>query len=181
MAIDNEHAVIERIRTGDRNAYAILVERYSVPIFNLAFRMTGRYETAEDLSQQAFVRAYEGLESFDATRRFFPWLYTIALNGIRNHLGKRDPLLSLDVKGHRDQSAGSNSPELAVIERQGEENLKQCLEQLPLSLKEAVILRYYQDLAFDEIAEILDLSLSAAKMRVYRGLERLRTLLLEEQ
>ena len=179
MTIENEQTIINQTKSGDRNAYALLVGQYSGAIFNLAFRMTNSYEDANDLAQDAFMRAYESLESFDVTRRFFPWLYTIALNGIRNHLKTRKEVWTRDFPDRSDQlpGAGDIDPEQIVMDQQEKENVNRWLQQLPLNLKEAVVLRYFQNLPFEEIAVILDISSSAAKMRVYRGLEKLKVLI----
>ena len=182
MVLENDQTIVERTKSGDRNAYAVLVDRYSGPIFNLAFRMTHSREDASDLAQDAFIRAYESLGSFDEARRFFPWLYAIALNGIRNHL-RRTKMTSSMVSTDQWDAAASvrqDSPEEAAIARQDKEEMGRWVQQLPLNLKEAVALRYYQDLAFDDIADILNISLSAAKMRVYRGLDNLKSLMAED-
>ena len=92
MDIDQESKIIRRILSGEHEAYALLVEKYKGPVYNLASRLTGRHQDKEDLAQEIFIRAFEALERFDETKRFFPWLYTIALNVIRNHKKKKSPV-----------------------------------------------------------------------------------------
>jgi len=179
MNQEQESEIIKLIQMGDRNSYALLVDRYKGAIFNLAYRMTGNYQDANDVAQEAFVRAYENLKRFDRKRRFFPWLYTIALNLIRNHLKKNRPFLVETPEAFsQDQGQdGKDSPEQAVVKQQEMDRLAFCLQKLPLDLREAVVLRYYQELPFEDIAQIMDISLSAAKMRVYRGLKVFRVLM----
>ena len=183
MDKESDNKIIERIISGDRQAYAYLVDRYKGPIYNLAFRMTGHHQQTEDLAQEIFLRAYQSLDKFDASRRFFSWLYTLALNLLRNHLKKRKPLRLHDARNTRQklEVADHRNPELIVNEMEQCRLLSQKIQALPVSQKEAVVLRYYQDLSFEDIAEILDISLSAAKMRVYRGLARLSELLKKEE
>jgi RNA polymerase sigma-70 factor (ECF subfamily) len=170
-----ENAVIRQVQNGEQQAYTLLVEKYKGPLFNLAYRMTGNYQDAEDLAQEAFVKAYLSLRRFNRKKRFFPWLYTICLNLIRNHLKKERKNSAIEDASVED----SPTPEQAVLRQEEAEKLAHCVRKLPLDLREAVILRYYQELSFADISETLGISLSAAKMRVYRGLERLRELRIE--
>jgi RNA polymerase sigma-70 factor (ECF subfamily) len=177
---EKEHEIIARVLAGEQDAYAALVDAYKGTIFNLAFRMTGSYEDADDLAQETFIRAYEKLRRFDAEKRFFTWLYTISLNLIRNHLKKRGHDLSREATGQNILEGGSRggaSMEQNMIQAQETLHLERCLLMLPADLREAVVLRFYQDLSFEEIAIISDASISAVKMRVYRGLERLQQLM----
>lgn len=171
--------VIKNIRTGDRDAYADIVESYKGLIYNLAFRMTGSLSDAEDLAQDVFIRVFETLDRFDDSKRFFPWMYMIALNLIRNHLKRNKPIL-LRFKKERftDESLKHiDTPEKSVSEKQQRRNLDRRILGLPLKKREAIVLRYYQGLPFEEIAEIQSCSVSAAKMRVYRSLKQLKRLM----
>ncbi|HOO91159.1 MAG TPA: RNA polymerase sigma factor [Syntrophales bacterium] len=182
METRKEVDIIKSVLGCDRNSYALLVETYKVPIFNLAYRMTGSYEDANDLSQETFVKAFENLERFDQEKKFFVWLYTIGLNIIRNHLKREQKIRSRAFPENDDLPLFDNhsNPEDALINDQRALQLNRCLHSLADPLKEAVVLRFYQDLSFEEIAEISGLSLSAAKMRAYRGLEKLRRLMEED-
>lgn len=176
MNATREYDIIARILQGEYHAYALLVDAYKGPIFNLAYRMTGNRHDADDLAQEAFITAYENISSFDRGRKFFTWLYTIALNIIRNHLKKIkvssppvDPELSAQTIGE--------SFEDAFMEEEKYRCLDLCMHQLPDEMSEAIVLRFYQGLSFEDIAAITDLSLSAVKMRVYRGLQKLHSLM----
>lgn len=181
MTQNEENEIIECVLAGDRDAYASLVDAYKSAIFNLAFRMTGSYQDANDLSQETFIRAYRNLRHFDPGKKFFTWIYTIALNIIRNHL-KSSPERTAriaEMDHPPSDPVDPENPEGIFLDREKAQLLEICLQKLSSELKEAVVLRYYQDLSFDEIATITDASVSAVKMRVYRGLERLRELMLE--
>lgn len=182
MHRDRENKIIERIVSGDRQAFAYLVDKYKGPVYNLVYRMTGHHSETEDLAQEIFIRAYGSLDKFDTHRNFFSWLYTLAINVLRNHQKKRKPIL---INGERNNyqnrnATDSQNPETLVNQMEETRRLAQKIDKLPFPQKEAIVLRYYQDLAFEDIAEILDISPSAAKMRVYRGLEKLAGLLKKE-
>ncbi len=179
MELEQENEVIKSVLQGKREAYAVLVDAYRTQIFNLAYRMTGNYEDASDLAQETFIRAYRNLRQFDPGKRFFTWLYTIGLNLIRNHLKKRGREISRENATQISSEAGTDQgtqAEQDLIQAQEIHHLEICLQKLPTDLREAIVLRFYQDLSFEEIAVISDASLSAVKMRVYRGLEQLKRL-----
>jgi len=181
MDRQEEQDVIAQVRRGERAAFAALVDAYAKPIFNLAFRMTGNRQDADDLAQETFLRAYQKLKRFDPEKKFFTWLYAIALNIIRNHL-KSSPERTAriaEMAHPPSDPVDPANPEGLFLDREKAQLLEICLQKLPSELKEAVVLRYYQDLSFDEIATITDASVSAVKMRAYRGLERLRALMSE--
>ena len=164
-----EKLIVQRVLDGDHEAFAAIVQTYGKPVYNLMYRMTGNRNEADDLTQETFLRAFENLGRFDDRRRFFPWLYTVALNIARNHRN-RSPLALPSNMGMQDRA----NPESALQEQCSREQLQGCLNRLEPHEKEAVVLRYYQDLPFEEIAEILGISCSAVKMRVYRALKRIK-------
>lgn len=183
MEPSQENDIVARVLKGEREAYALLVDAYKTPIFNLAYRMTGSYEDAHDLAQETFIRAYLNLKKFHQDRRFFTWPYTIALNLIRNHLRNRRRNVA-DAPEETVHKAGARDDERIerdLIQAQKIDHLEICLQKLSADLREAVILRFYQELSFEEIAAISDASVSAVKMRVYRGIERLKHLMGEDK
>jgi RNA polymerase sigma-70 factor (ECF subfamily) len=174
MDAGQEAEIILRVQKGDRNAYARLVDAHKGQVFNLAYRLIGSYQEAEDVSQETFLRAYGAIHRFSTAKRFYPWLYAIGLNVIRNHLKRR---AKESAPANPPALQSRRSPETSLVEAQRRERLHQCLRRLELSLREAVTLRFYQDLSFRDLSEILGISQSAAKMRVYRGLDKLKVLM----
>ncbi|MBT8374895.1 MAG: sigma-70 family RNA polymerase sigma factor [Deltaproteobacteria bacterium] len=169
-----ENETIQSILNGEREKFALLVDEYKGPVYNLVYRLTGSGHDAEDLAQETFIKAYHSLNHFKPNKKFFPWLYTIALNLTRNQLKKKKPLL---VKDFDHLQTDTSNPEQALSQLEQAEALAHHIQRLPVSLREAIILRYYHYLHFEEISQILSISLSAAKMRVYRGLEKLEMLM----
>lgn len=180
MTPSEENKIIESVLAGNRDSYASLVDSYKGMIFNLAFRMTGSYQDADDLAQEIFIKAYMNLKHFDQEKSFFTWLYTVSLNLIRNHLKQKGRNISREITEKivpADQIRDGDRMERNLIQAQEITRMETSLQELPIDIREAVVLRFYQDLSFEEIATISDTSLSAVKMRVYRGLERLKLLM----
>ena len=169
--------IVSRVLAGDRQAFALLIERHSGKVYSLALRLTGSRSDAEELVQETFVRAFCQLRRYDFRRAFFPWLYTLSLNLVRNHLKKsaRTPTAAKLSRPllEKDGPAGADT-EQQLLEQQGHDQIQAALNALPLEHREILVLRFYQELTFKELAEILGTTPGAAKMRVYRALEQLR-------
>ena len=173
-----EAEIIARILNGDRQSYALFVEEYKTPIYNLAFRMTGNAGDADDLTQETFIRAYQNLWRFDPGRKFFTWLYTISINLIRNHIKKvKNADLRKRTENIQDNENENQSPETLLIATQESNKINSALLTLKYELRIMLIMKYQQELSFEEIAEITGKSVSAVKMQVYRGLEQLEQLM----
>lgn len=173
--VDDQEAVCA-VLDGDANAYAILVERYQKPIFNLMYRMTGSLTDAADLTQDTFIKAFEELHRFNRQRKFFPWLYAIGLNRSKNLLRRNGICPSVPLE-ECEPCSGLDHPsqeEENMCLRLDSQRLCSAMNELPLDYREALILRYHEDLSLGDVAAALGLSLSAAKMRVHRGLRMLR-------
>jgi RNA polymerase sigma-70 factor (ECF subfamily) len=141
--------------------------------------MTGSYDDAADLTQETFIKAYDQLYRFRRGKKFFTWLYTIGLNHARNFLRQKkgknwvslddvEPGSGLDYPGQQEED---------IVAKLDYAQLHSALDQLPLDYREALILRYHEGLSVEDVAEALSLKVSAAKMRVHRGLAKLREIL----
>jgi RNA polymerase sigma-70 factor (ECF subfamily) len=170
-----EAEIVAKVLKGDRQAYAALVDEYKSPIYNLAYRMTGSSEDADDLTQETFIRAYQYLWRYDMRRKFFTWLYTLALNLIRSHLRKKNKYnkSSEELSAHL-LSDKNHLPETELIETQ---EISVCLLRLEEESRALLIMKFHQGLTFEEIAQITGKSLSAVKMSIYRGLESLKKMM----
>jgi RNA polymerase sigma-70 factor (ECF subfamily) len=168
--------LIYEILAGDAEAYGILVRRYQKPIFNLMLRMTCCDEDAMDLTQETFVRAYEKLEQFKGSSPFFPWLYTIGMNLARDFLRRVKASRTAVESLSSDPGLASNSGE-DLYESADAEQVSHLLQKLPHDYREALVLRFHEGLSVSELASALGISVSGAKMRIHRGLLKLRELL----
>jgi len=175
----DDQRVIAAVLAGETDAYAVLVERYQKPIYNLMVRMTGSTWDALDLAQETFIKAFEQLHRFRLEKRFFPWLYTIGLNHSKNFIRQRRSVQTSSLDGCEAGFDPGNPrmEEEQLCARLDAVRITSALEELPFDYREAVILRYHEELTMDEIASVLGISVSGAKMRVHRGLKKLREIL----
>lgn len=179
MRDTGENQLINEILKGDADAFAVLVNRYKRPIFNLMLRMTGSWEDANDLTQDAFLKAYEQLERFRPSGKFFPWLYTIGLNLARDHLRRQQSAAKVfrmeqyDCLNVVDTEANAQR----TVQRLDAKRLPDLLATLPEDYREALILRFQEGLKMKDIGAALGITTSGAKMRIKRGLQRLKELL----
>ena len=175
-----EAEIQRRVRAaleGHPERFAPVVEACTQALFNLAAKMTGSRQEAEEIVQETFYRAYRSLGKFDGRTRFLNWLCGIAVNVCRDE-GKRhrrsDRSRSVEdlVADPADSGAGAADERLAA--RQEEARLRRCLLRLPEGQRAAILLRYQEELSLAEVAGALRIGLSAAKMRVQRGLDQLK-------
>ena len=179
MSNSEENAIISSILAGDADAFAILVKRYQKPVFNLMIRITSSEEDAFDLTQDTFIQAYEKLDRFKPSGRFFTWLYTIGINLGRDFLRKRKTGKTKAEELYESQKTLSMAPNHwePLIEKLDSALVKEALQELSLDYREAIILRFQEGMSMSEVARALGISTSGAKMRVHRGLLKLRGLL----
>ena len=180
MDYPDEPEIISSIMRGNSDAYGALVRRYQKPIFNLMYRVTGSYEDAKDLAQETFIKAYEKLDQFRMGARFFPWLYTIGFNHARNFV-QRSRSLQRASDSDCEEMSGLDYPsqhEDRVVAQIDFLRIYQALDQLPIDYREAVSLHYHEGLSMEDISTALQLSVSGAKMRVHRGIRKLREIIL---
>ncbi len=170
---NDEQLWLEQARQGDKAAFGKLIEAYQTPVFNLAYRMLNNAREAEEAAQEAFIRAYTRLDSYDPSRKFSTWLLSITSNYCIDLIRKRRALLlSIDepLPPHPALMAdGNERPEAQVMIGEQQQMVQSLLAELPEEYREAVVLRYWHDLSYEEIAEIMDTTVSAIKSRLFRA------------
>lgn len=167
----NEESLwIERATQGDDDAFTQIVESYQIPVYNLCYRMLGNKEEAEDAAQETFLRAYRNLNRYDPKRKFVTWLLSIASHYCIDRLRRRRlKLVSLDdLLPRRERGASTPGAEVNVLQNEHAEEIRSMLDGIGEKDRAAVILRYWYDFSYEEIAESLSLSLSAVKSRLHR-------------
>jgi RNA polymerase sigma-70 factor (ECF subfamily) len=170
---------------GDRSAFDQLVLRWDRKIQGAIYRLIGSEEEARDLCQEAFLKAYRGLGAFKGEARFSSWLYQIALNLCRDRMRRRRgrTLVSLDALEADGQAPvlREEANALDLVEaRDLQKRVKAAVLALADEQREVIVLKEYEGLTFQQIAEVLDLPVSTVKTRLYRGLDRLRERLVRE-
>lgn len=161
---------------GDQDAFAELLYSFQDAVYNLCYRMLGERTEAEDAAQETFLRAYSHLTRYDQTRPFKTWLLSIASNHCIDRLRKRRMLLlSIDEPMPDTLALASDDPlpEHAAMSNERSRELQRMLDQLAPEYRGAVVLRYWYDYSYAEIAEILDSTESAIKSRLFRARQML--------
>jgi RNA polymerase sigma-70 factor (ECF subfamily) len=170
---DPDLAIIERARAGDRHAFSCLVDTYQKPVYNLCYRVLGNPHDAEEAAQEAFVRAYTRLESYDPARPFKTWLFSIAHHYCIDRLRRRRLIwVSLDDEPALDAAAWRSpapTPEEIVVRRELDAGIQALLATLPARDRSMVVMRYWYDLSYEEIAEATATTVSAVKSRLHRA------------
>ena len=191
--IDADELLIERIKAGDMAAYNAMVIRHYDRIFSRVLQLLNNKQDAEEVTQDAFIRAHRGLENFRGEASFSTWLYQIATNLAHNRYWywfrrKRDQSISLDQPQCDDGSLTlenvmpcvDENPAEAVVTQEFVDRVSACMQYLNDKHKEVLILRNVKNLTYDEIAQQLEISVGTVKSRIARARESLRGLLGED-
>ena len=162
--------LVERTRRGEVDAYGELVRRYQTSVFNVCYRLLGERQEAEDLAQDAFLRGYQRLSTYDADRPFGPWIRKVASNLTLNALQKRSSW-GLPFDEERDDPIDVDQPDPAEAQERGEQTarLRRALADLPPHYRAVIELRHFHDLSYEEMARSLALPLSDVKTHLFRA------------
>jgi len=181
----DELKIIESCLLGNTQIFFRLIDNYKNMVYNLAYRMSNNSQEAEDISQEAFLRAYQSLAHFNPSYKFSTWIYQITLNIIRDRFKKKElNYVSLDAPVETDDSEFyhqpadfTNNPEQIMAQKEDAQAIQQAIYSLPLKYREVLVLRHLQDLSYIEISNILKLPSGTVKIRLYRAREQLRKIL----
>ncbi len=173
---------LAKAQKGDDEAFSRLVEVYQRPVHNLCYRMLGNTNDAEDAAQETFIRAYKSIKRYDPSRKFSTWLLTIASNYcIDQHRRRKLPTFSYDAMPVPDISDKNPGIDRQMVLGENKQKVMELLDTLNPKDRSAVILRYWYDYSYDEIAKSLSLSNSAVKSRLHRARKELAIEWLEMQ
>ena len=173
--MNDENAWIRQAQKGSDEAFTNLVETYQKPVYNLCYRMLGEPEVAEDAAQETFLRAYQSLNRYDASRPFGTWLLSIAAHYCIDRLRKKKfTVFSVDAEDEDGMTIeladpSSPDPEGESVKRADRDRLHMYLKNLDETDRAAVVMRYWHDYSEVEIAEALNLTVSAVKSRLHRS------------
>jgi RNA polymerase sigma-70 factor (ECF subfamily) len=168
--INLEPEVILKAQKGDQAAFTQMVEAYQRPVFNLCYRMLGDPEDAEDAAQETFLRAYDHLRRYDQQRSFSTWILSIAAHYCIDQLRKRRMnFLSMDTFPNLDIPDASPGPESAFHRHEDQQRVQLLLKSLNAQDRAAVVMYYWYDFSYEEIADSLTLTVSAVKSRLHRA------------
>lgn len=165
--------LVHEVRRGRRDAFQTLVLRYERRIFTLALRLTGSRFDAEDLAQETFLRAYQGIASFRFESRLSTWLYQICRNLCLNHLPRRKRAPGV-VERVELEAPPSIGPREELAAREWSEAVRRGLRRLRPELREVIVLYGTHSLSYEEIAHLLELPIGTVRSRLHRGREALK-------
>jgi RNA polymerase sigma-70 factor (ECF subfamily) len=183
VADDEVAALIAAAREGDHAAYGELIRRYSEALYRVAYRLLRDHGEAEDACQEAFLRAFTRLCTYDSHYSFYTWLSAIVTNICLRALQRRDwRSISVDPALLREAPVfAADEPELALLTKERADVVHQALNRLPAGYRQMLILRHWHDLSYQEIADATRQSLATVKIRLYRARQMLAAQLVERQ
>jgi RNA polymerase sigma-70 factor (ECF subfamily) len=179
-----DQKLVERAQRGDKQAFDLLVSKYQRKLARLLSRFIRDAAEVEDVTQEAFIKAYRALPTFRGDSAFYTWLYRIGINTAKNYLvamGRRAPT-STDVDTEEaegfeggEQLRDMNTPENELMSRQVAENVNQTLAELPEELRTAITLREIEGLSYEDIANIMNCPIGTVRSRIFRAREAIAT------
>lgn len=176
---DTDHELVRRVQAGDQRAFNLLVLKYQHRVLKLVGRFVNDAAEAEDVAQEAFLKAYRALASFRGDSAFYTWLYRIAINTAKNALvsQRRRPVdfdLDLQDPDQYDRQAKlkeADTPEGVLLTDEIRTVVEQAMEELPEDLRTAIVLRELEGLSYEEIAEAMDCPVGTVRSRIFRARE----------
>lgn len=188
MTREQENAIVQRVQRGDVNAFELLMSEYEKNVYSIALRMTGNSEDAADMTQEAFIKAFNSIAAFRGDSKFSVWLYRIVSNVCLDFIRARNrrPTVSLsaeDDDGEETQldiTDESQSPEVLLERGLTRDAVRRGLNTLPPDFRQILLLREIQGLSYEEIAKALGLEAGTVKSRIFRARKRLCAFLIED-
>ena len=176
---DSDQQLVQRVQAGEKAAFDLLVRKYQHRVLKLVRRFVSDAAEAEDVAQEAFIKAYRALASFRGDSAFYTWLYRIAINTAKNALvsNRRRPVdfdLDLQDPEQYDRHARlkeGDTPEGVLLTEEIRSVVEKAMEQLPEDLRTAIVLRELEGLSYEEIAEAMDCPVGTVRSRIFRARE----------
>ncbi|MDX2114515.1 MAG: sigma-70 family RNA polymerase sigma factor [Planctomycetota bacterium] len=175
-----DEELVEDYLDGDVGAFRLLIERHHDSLLRFLFRLTGNRQTAEDAFQDAFLQVHQSLESFDRTRSFKPWLFTIAANKARDALRKIQRRSAISLSARASSASGDEGdalvdlmainlpgPDLPLEEREQSRLVQSAVDAMPPRMREILLLAYFQRMSYQQIAEQLSIPVGTVKSRLH--------------
>ncbi|HHJ14957.1 MAG TPA: RNA polymerase sigma factor RpoE [Gammaproteobacteria bacterium] len=172
-----DQELVERVKSGDKSAFDILVRKYEHKLANVIGRYIRDPSEVLDVAQEAFIKAYRALPNFRGDSAFYTWLYRIAINTAKNHLvaaGRRPPNEDIDARDAEQFESGSGLKEYATPERMALQSelartVQEAIDELPDELRTAIVLRELEGLSYEEIAAAMECPIGTVRSRIFRA------------
>lgn len=179
----SDTALVEECRQGESWAFDELVRRYKDRVYNVVYRFLGNREDAAEIASEVFVRAYQGMSEFRGHAQIYTWLYSIAANLARNRIRdskRKGRNMGTSLETMQGRAPHTNrTPRAEAEAHEMDETLQQCLDELPEHYRTAFVLRTFEDMSYDEIADTLDCPVGTVKSRINQARKLLRQRLQE--
>lgn len=172
---DQDRALVERCLEDHGDAAGALVDRYQQRLFNVALRMLGNVQDAEDVTQTVFLNVFDKLQTYDPRYKFFSWIYRMTVNESLNMLKRRKPTVSLEDDLDIPVPEGGAAADRAEVE----DRARTALMGLKPDDRAVVVLRHFVSFSYQEIADVLEIPVQTVKSRLFTARERLRLALAE--
>jgi RNA polymerase sigma-70 factor (ECF subfamily) len=180
---NTDQALVERVQSGDKKAFDLLVLKYQQRIMKVLSRYVRDPSEVQDLAQEAFIKAYRALPNFRGDSAFYTWLYRIAINTAKNFVvaqGRRPPnddIEATEAEQYNGESALKDyaSPERETLRDEIRETVFRAIDELPEDLKTAITLRELEGMSYEEIAEAMDCPIGTVRSRIFRAREAIDT------
>ena len=178
-----DQALVERVQKGEKQAFDVLVLKYQNKIIQLVYRYVHDPEEAQDVAQEAFIKAYKALGRFRGDSAFYTWLYRIAINTAKNYLvasGRRPPKSDIDAQDAEQYDGATGLKEYATPERlllrdEIQDSIARAIDELPDELRTAITLRELEGLSYEEIAQTMDCPIGTVRSRIFRARDAIDT------
>jgi RNA polymerase sigma-70 factor, ECF subfamily len=171
----DELAAIGEVLRGNKDAFRLIVDRYKGLIVRLSLSFLGNREEAEEAAQEIFLRAFRSLHRFSLDKKLLPWLYSIAVNHLRSAYGRMKRRDERTTAVEVELAAGGESdPQRLVMEDFERSALRQAVDSLPPTLREVIVLYYYEEMRVEAISSVLAIGVENVKSRLFRGRQKLR-------
>ena len=171
MIVD-ENYIIKQVLSGNKHAYANIINTYKTPLYATVLRMTSNPQLAQDLVQEAFIKIYEQLEHYKEGA-FKSWLYRVAINHCIDELRKKQYSIKNETL-QDDQLVETNHPEVIYLKKERERQLEDLISELPEMERMILLLRYNNELRYEEIAQLLKIPLSDVRNKLHRAKKKMR-------
>ncbi len=172
-----DNAIMLKVKSGDLDKMALLFQRYHRPLYGFLFQMTSQKESSEDMVQNVFYRMLKSRHTFTGEGEFKTWMYHLARNVLKDHFKKSKRNGNHYDSAEFEEKITGGTPADEHVEKKMEiEALRQAITALSAESREALVLSRYQDLKYFEIAQILDISVGAVKVRIHRAVSQLKTM-----
>ena len=171
--MEEEQLWIRQVLAGDKQAYANIIDKYKNQLYATILRMTKNPQDAQDLVQDAFIKVYRNLDKYDASGSFSGWLYRVAINHCMDEFRKKR-YSTVQVEIDETKVVNREHPEVVFLKKEKSRQLERLIATLPEDERLIILLRYVNEISYEEISEVMDVPLSTVRNKLHRAKKKMR-------